>query len=60
MMYLQHAAFKALSIKILITYSSHPMVTQVISYFYYITEAEVLRRIIFRAEHKKHILMLNS
>lgn len=60
MMYLQHAVFKALSIKILITNSSHPMVKQVISYFYNITDAEVLRRIIFRAEHKKHIFMLNS
>lgn len=36
------------------------MVKQVISYFYYITEPEVLRKIIFRAEHKKHIFMLNS
>lgn len=36
------------------------MVKQVISYFYYITEAEVLRKIIFRAEHKKQIIMLNS
>lgn len=36
------------------------MVKQVISYFYYITEQEVLRRIIFRAERKKQIFMLNS
>lgn len=58
MMYLQHVVLKALSIKILITYSSHPIVKKVISYFYYITEA--LRRIIFRAEQKKHIFMLNK
>lgn len=59
MMYLQHAVFKAVSIQILLTYF-HPMVKRVISYFYYITEPEVLRRIIFRAERKKQIFMLNS